>query len=155
MPGENTPIVINHEMINGLGVRLKNAAIGADNVVMYGTRFVDEHGATLPPPSEDRVSETDHRLGPAAPLPVLDRVRVAAGTADFTAGAEVARSVANVAPVVFSRMTKLRDRLDRYGFDLDAFLAENANLEDLNQVTAASLQEHVTFYEITDEGAGR
>ncbi|RIV33191.1 YggN family protein [Micromonospora radicis] len=152
MPSESNPITIDHAVIKNLGLRLKNAAVGGDNV-MYGARFVDDAGVTLP--ADDRISTTDYSLGPRALLPDVENVRVAAGAPEFATGAAVARSVSTAAPAAFSRLMKLRDRMDQYALDLDAFLAENDTLEDINNVTALKLQEHVTFYEIDEEGTGK
>ncbi|MBB2940603.1 hypothetical protein FB565_000307 [Actinoplanes lutulentus] len=150
MPAENTPIVVDREVISTLGLRLKNAAVGGDDV-MYGLKFVDENGTVLP--ATERVSTPDFAVGPVGPLPALDNVRVTVGSDEFTTGAALVKSVGSVTTVAFSRMAKLRDRLDQYGQDLDEFLDENAEVENLNQLSGLSLQEHVTFYEITDEGA--
>jgi hypothetical protein len=150
MPDENTTIVVDREVITALGLRLKNAALGADDV-MYGSKFADETGAVLP--GSDRVSLPDFTVNPVGPLRALEDVRVSVGTEEFPIGADLSQSVASVTPAAFSRMAKLRDRLDQYGQDLDAFLAENAEVENLNQLSANALVEHVTFYEITDEGS--
>jgi hypothetical protein len=149
MPGETTPIVVDRGVIEALARRLRNAALGGDDV-MYGNRFTDENDATLP--SSDRISTTDFTVVPGR-LPALDNVRVSVGSEGFAAGAELTKSVATVTPVAFDRMMKLRDRLDQYGQDLDAFLAENADVEDLNNVNAGVFGEHITFYEITEEGS--
>jgi len=146
--GTGTPITINVNEITNLATRLKVSALGGEDV-MYGERFVDAAGATLP--ADAKFSSPDFTVHAATALPSVETVQVSAGT--FAPGGDLAEQVTTVAPAVFGRLMKLRDRLNQYGLDLEQFLVENQHLEDLNHVSAATFQESVTFYDIVEEEA--